>query len=69
VLARKDGAAASEWATKLPPGAARKQAISQVTQEWAQREPGAAGDWIHTMPAGSERDEALVRFTQSDRDW
>ena len=59
---KRDPAAASAWALKLPGNALREYVIAQVVE---QRLPFGIADtaaWIETLPSGGLRDAAVVRF-------
>ena len=61
-VAKKDGAAAAEWAMRLAPGPVHDGAVVAVAQEWSQRDPNGAAQWIEQFPAGRERDVILREY-------
>lgn len=60
--AETDPAKAGIWATSLPEGGARDQALAGVAQTWAGYDPSATSAWIDTLPAGRGRDLAAQKL-------
>ncbi len=53
-----DPAAASEWITNLPAGAAKISARNGLAVRWSQLDPAAAGAWVDSLP---DEDRSQVR--------
>lgn len=67
---RADGAAATQWATELPQGAARDEALRQFTYTWAKHDTSESTAWLEQLPPDSGRwaaTEGLV-FSVIDTD-
>ncbi|CAN5379940.1 hypothetical protein BH23VER1_BH23VER1_19900 [soil metagenome] len=65
-LLRSDPATAAPLLSRLPPGAARARATTEIFASWARSDPAAALAWAGRLPTGPERDAALVAATSHD---
>ena len=60
-VATKDPAAAATFAvTALPPGEARRTAVTQAVTNWVQNDPAAVARWLGQQKAGTDLDEAIT---------
>jgi hypothetical protein len=57
--AEGNSAAAADWVSRLPEGALRQTAVSQVAVAWASQDLKSAMDWARQLPEGAERDNGL----------
>ncbi len=60
-MAKGDGAAAAQFAARLPPEA-QPEAFHSVVRGWAFDNPDSAGGWINTLPTGHARDSAIEAY-------
>ncbi len=57
--ARKDSAAVTAWALKLPEGKTRDYALTGIASVMAAKDPAAAADWAMKLPDGAVRKAAM----------
>ncbi|MES2439003.1 MAG: hypothetical protein V4584_08045 [Verrucomicrobiota bacterium] len=69
-LVEIDPATAADFATALPAGPVREEALRRVSQAWASEDPAEAENWAAELPDESERQSALtdvcMRIARSD---
>ena len=56
-----DPQAAANYALTLPGGPAKNQAISQLAQEWANKDPQATLEWLKQVPNPAIIRDAIER--------
>ncbi|MEO8351084.1 MAG: hypothetical protein ABI680_05095 [Chthoniobacteraceae bacterium] len=62
VIARRDAAAAAEWAMSFPDGPARVSAVSAAAARWSETDLRSAAEWLGQLPSGAEHDAAVREY-------
>lgn len=55
-----DPQAVADWASRLPPGPERQEAITGVAIVWANQNLSQAVEWVRQLPEGNERNGGLL---------
>lgn len=71
-----DKDAATNWVQRLPAGAAREGAETEIASEWARDDPAAAASWAANLPGEDGRDAVTTvvelwarKNTEAAFDW
>lgn len=68
--ARNDPVATSSFATSLPEGSIRAEAVGRLMVQWSRSDPMEASRWLAGLEAGQAKDEGIVElaFATSESD-